>query len=143
MPAGADAGLMKSLSIFAALTAALLTASVAEARALGPRRAPGGDAPVPANCPLAVGFSSYGAGIDRATLGNVERLLNADRGVRSVSRHRWGREGEVTLCARTRTNGDAVRLSRRIRTLIPARPRGPIRIELAGRLRYETPAPRR
>ncbi|HTU10290.1 MAG TPA: hypothetical protein VMG08_05260 [Allosphingosinicella sp.] len=133
---------MKRSAILAAATAALLTASVAQARALDPRRAPGQSEPVPANCPLTVGFSSYGPGIDRPTLLNVERLLNGDRGVRGVSRHRWGREGEITLCARTRSARDAARLAQRIRAMIPARPRGPVRIELAGRLRYETPAPR-
>jgi hypothetical protein len=142
MRPGAKASLMKRLTLFAAATAALLTASAAQARALDPRRAPGQSDPVPANCPLTVGFSSYGPGIDRPTLVSVERLLNRDRSVRSVSRHRWGREGEVTLCARTRTARDAARLVPRIRALIPARPRGPVRIELAGRLRYETPTPR-
>ena len=133
---------MRKLPIFAAVATALLSASVVDARAIDPRRGPGQQNPVPANCPLTIGFSSYGAGIDRPTVANVERLLNSDRAVRSVSRHAWGREGELTLCARTRTNADAGRLARRVRAMLPARPRGPIRIEVPGMRRYETPTPR-
>lgn len=123
---------MKKLSILAATFATLLTATAADARgrAIDPRRAPGSVSPVPANCPLTVAFQSYGAGIDRPARANIERVLNNDRGVRTWTRHPWGREGEVTLCVRTRTNADAVRLSRRIRALIPPQPRGPIQVEL-------------
>ncbi len=127
---------MKTLPILAAVATALLTASVADARAriADPRRGP--NAGPPADCPLTVGFSSYGAGIDRPARVNIERLLRNDRSVRTFTTHPWGREGEVTLCVRTRTNGDAVRLSRRIRAMIPARPRGPINVELPGMRRY-------
>lgn len=121
---------MKTLAILAATFATLATATVADARgrAVDPRRAPGQHMPVPTDCPLAVSFSSYGPGIDRAARLNIERLLRNDRSVRSFTTHPWGREGEVTLCVRTRTLQDAYGLSRRIRALIPARPRGPIQV---------------
>lgn len=123
---------MKKLLILAAT--ATLAASAADARVARP--GPGGPPQVPADCPLTVAFASYGAGIDGGTLARVERLLAADRGVRRVSRHPWGREGEVTLCARTRSNGDAARLARRIRAMIPPRPRGPVTVEQPGYRRY-------
>ncbi len=123
---------MKKLLILAAIT--MLLASATDARMVRP--GPGGPPQVPANCPLTIAFSSYGAGIDGGTLARVERLLAADRGVRRTSRHLWGREGEVTLCARTRNNGDAARLARRIRAMIPPRPRGPVTVEQPGYSRY-------
>ena len=126
---------MKKLLILAVI-ATLVSAAAAGARAVPPRRGPGQQLPVPSDCPLTVGFSSYGAGIDRPARANIEQLLRNDRGVRAVTTHPWGREGEVTLCVRTRTSGDAIRLSRRIRALIPARPRGPIQVELPGYRRY-------
>ena len=116
---------MKMLILAAATVLAI---SPVVAREPIPPPAPGGWSQPPVDCPLIVAFSSYGAGIDRPTLLNVERLLNSDRGVRSVSRHPWGREGEVSLCARTRRLEDAFRLSRRIRAMIPARPRGPVQV---------------
>jgi hypothetical protein len=126
---------MKKLILIAAT--ALIATSAAHGRAVDPRRGgPHGGTPVPQNCPLTVAFQSYGAGIDRPTRTNIERLLNTDRSVRTWTRHPWGREGEVTLCVRTRNNADAVRLSRRIRALIPPRPRGPIQVELPGSRRY-------
>jgi hypothetical protein len=114
---------MKSPALFAAAVA-LLTASAGEARA--PLRGP----EIVPDCTLTVAFSSYGAGIDNGARVRIEQLVRADRGVRAFSPHPWGREGEVNLCVLTRTNADAVRLSRRIRALIPAHPRGPIRVEL-------------
>lgn len=127
---------MKTIPILAAVATALLTASVADARGrvMDPRRGLG--AAPPADCPLTVGFTSYGAGIDRPARLSIERLLRTDRSVRNFTTHAWGREGEVTLCVRTRTTADAGRLSRRIRALIPARPRGPINVELAARRHY-------
>ena len=94
---------MKQLPLI--LIGAALAASGASAQPAA-RRMPGvPSAPVPADCPLAIGFASYAAGIDRGSFQAVEALLRRDRGVRSVSNHHWGREGEVTLCARTRTRG--------------------------------------
>jgi hypothetical protein len=99
--------------------------------------------PVPADCPLTIGFASYGAGIDGSSVQAVDRLLGRDRAVRAVTRHTWGREGEVTLCVRPRNIADAGRLFRSIRALLPARPRGPISLSTRSGLRYETPPPRR
>jgi len=107
-----------------------------------PARLPMNASPVPADCPLTIGFASYGAGIDRGSVQAVDRLLGRDRAVRAVTRHQWGREGEVTLCVRTRSAADASRLFRSVRALLPARPRGPIALATRGGLRYETPPPR-
>lgn len=119
------------------IAAALFAAPAAIARL--PR---GGGSPAPADCPLTIGFSSYGAGIDRSSQA-IERLLAGDRAVRAVTRHGWGREGEITLCVRTRSGADANRLFHAARRLIPVRPRGPVSLRTLGGLRYETPPPRR
>jgi hypothetical protein len=104
--------------------------SIGAALAASPTIAqPPGAAPaVPADCPLVIGFSSYAMGIDGATLRAVDALLSKDRGVRLVTRHPWGREGEVTLCVRTRSRADAARLFETIRRRLPARPRGPVSV---------------
>jgi hypothetical protein len=117
--------------------AALLIAPVAIAAQ--PR---GGSQPPP-NCPLTIGFASYGAGIDRPSYEAVERLLRRDRAVRAVTRHRWGREGEITLCALTRSARDAGRLFQASRRLIPSRPRGPVSLATRNGLRWESPPPQR
>ena len=96
-------------------------------------------APAPA-CPLTVSFGSYAMGIDAGALAKVDALLKRDRMVRGVERSRWGREGEVTLCVQTRSESHARRLARRVRALIPARPRGPVTIETRGGWRYQTAA---
>ena len=90
-------------------------------------------------CPLTVSFGSYAMGIDTAALRKVDALLAHDRGVRSVDRQHWGREGETTLCVKTRRSADARRLARRIRMLLPARPRGPITVATRDGLRFEAP----
>jgi hypothetical protein len=118
-----------------AVAAALLAAPAAGARA------PRGASQAPADCPLIILFSSYGAGIDRGSFQAVERLLGGDRGVRAVSRHPWGREGEISLCVRTRTAADADRLFRSVRALLPARPRGPVSLATLSGSRYQTPPP--
>ena len=118
------------------LIAAAFVASTAEARRGRPMR---GGEPVPADCPLTIAFASYAMGIDRPAYSAVQRLLGADRAVRAVSEHRWGREGEVTLCARTRSRADAERLFRAIRPLVPARPRGPVAIRTRSGLSFEAP----
>jgi hypothetical protein len=128
---------MKMPTLF--LIAATLAAGSADARG----RRPVPSAPVPANCPLAIGFSSYGAGIDRPAMQAIEALLDRDRAVRSVTRHPWGREGEVTLCANVRGRGDPARLLLAIRRLVPARPRGPITIRTAEGRTFEAPPQRR
>lgn len=129
---------MKCLPL--ALAAAALAASASEARPPRPGIGQSGQ-PVPRDCALTIGFSSYATGIDRPTYGAVQRLLESDRAVRGVSQHRWGREGEATLCARTRTRADAERLFHTIRRLVPARPRGPVTVHTASGLQFSAPPP--
>ncbi len=125
---------MSKLPILAAVAATLLGAAVADARsrAVDPRRGanPHGWQQPPADCPLTVSFGSYGPGIDRPTLVRMESRLQGDRRVRDVSRHQWGREGEVTLCVRPRRFADARPLVAELRAMIPARPRGPVEVNL-------------
>jgi hypothetical protein len=115
---------MKRPVIIAAAT--LLAASAAEARVPGPvpRHV------VPPDCAITIAFGSYAAGIDGATLTRMERVLQQDRRVRRFTRHPWGREGEATLCVYTRNYQGAGPLSRQLRAMIPARPRGPITVTL-------------
>lgn len=120
----------------------LLAATALFAAPAAIARLPMNAGPAPADCPLTIGFASYGAGIDGGSVQAVDRLLARDRAVRAVTRHRWGREGEVTLCVRTRGGADAARLFRAVRALLPARPRGPIALRTRTGLRYETPPPR-
>jgi len=98
---------------------------------------------VPENCPLKVAFSSYAMGIDRGMFAKVETLLAADRGVTKVERSPWGREGEVMLCARTRSGRDATRLFHAIAALAPARPRGPVTVSTRSGLIFHAPPLRR
>lgn len=125
---------MNRLPILAAVAATLLGATVADARsrAVDPRRGPnpGGWQQPPADCPLTISFGSYGPGIDRPTLVRMESRLQRDRRVGNVSSHRWGREGEVTLCVRPRRGADARPLAADLRAMIPARPRGPVEVTL-------------
>jgi hypothetical protein len=85
------------------------------------------------SCALSVQFGSFAMGIDQPTLAKVTKLLNRDRGVVSVETWRWGREGEMTLCATTRRTADATRLFGRIKALFPRKPRGPLTVEAGGR----------
>ena len=121
------------------LAAAALAASASQARPPRPGMGPHAQ-PVPANCPLTIGFSSYAMGIDMPTWRAVEQMLAADRAVRGVSRHRWGREGEATLCVRA-SRADAERLFHAIRRIVPARPRGPVTLRTASGLRFSAPPP--
>ena len=95
-------------------------------------------APAPA-CAVRVQFGSYALGIDRPAFERVRALLARDRGVRAVDQQHWGREGETTLCVRTRRPGDARRLFGRVTAALPAKPRGPITVEARGGLRFEVP----
>jgi hypothetical protein len=95
------------------------------------------------DCPLTVAFASYGAGIDNPVREQVQSLLVGDRSVTGFQAERWGREGEVTLCVRTRATPDAARLFHQVRAMIPAQPRGPIALRTTGGLSYDTPPPRR
>jgi hypothetical protein len=54
--------------------------------------------------------------------------LATDSSVEAVERHRWGREGEVSLCIRVASAGDAERLSAVIGAVFPAEPRGPLEV---------------
>lgn len=94
------------------------------------------------DCPLTMVFGSYAMGIDGPTRARVEALLASDRAVTGFTARPWGREGEITLCARTRTPADAARLFAAIRALVPPRPRGPISVRTEAGLSYETPPPR-
>ena len=128
-----------SILLAAAALSAASAASAAEAR-LGPTPrllepapmpAPRHPVPVvPADCTITVAFGSYAMGIDSPTLARMERTLQADRRVRRFTRHPWGREGEVTLCVYTRSYSGAGGLSRQLRGMIPARPRGPVSVLL-------------
>lgn len=101
--------------------------------------AQGGPAP---ECAVRVQFGSYAMGIDRGAFDRVQALLRRDRGVRAVEAQRWGREGETTLCVRTRRASDARRLFGRVRAVLPAKPRGPITVETRSGLRFEAPRQR-
>ncbi len=98
---------------------------------------------VQASCPLTIAFASYGAGIDNPLRERVQGMLVVDRAVTGFQADRWGREGEVTLCVRTRGAPDATRLFHQVRAMIPAQPRGPIALRTTGGLSYDTPPPRR
>lgn len=98
---------------------------------------------VQASCPLTIAFASYGAGIDNPLRERVQGMLVGDRAVTGFQADRWGREGEVTLCVRTRAAPDATRLFHQVRAMIPAQPRGPIALRTTGGLSYDTPPPRR
>ena len=118
-----------------------------------PAAAPAAAAPAPApakagvrpepgpgdDCPLAIRFGSYAMGIDRPTLEAVESLLAADAAVTAVERSPWGREGEVTLCARLRSDSDAGRLFRAVAGLFPAEPRGPLSVATRTGLVFHAP----
>lgn len=127
----------------AALIAALLVAAPgAEARFM-PLPSADRRPPIPGDCSLVIGFSSYAVGIDTTAYRNVRQLLGRDRAVRAVTEHGMGREGEVTLCAHTRGAADANRLFHAIHRILPARPRGPIAMRTRAGLRYSTPPPPR
>ncbi|MFS2110564.1 hypothetical protein ACCC88_12800 [Sphingomonas sp. Sphisp140] len=90
-------------------------------------------------CAVRVEFASYAMGIDRAAFDRVQALLKRDRGVRAVEVQRWGREGETNLCIQLRRPGDARRVFGRLKTALPAKPRGPITVEARGGLRFAAP----
>ena len=112
-------------------------APVAPVKPRAPR--PGPEA---ANCPLTVRFGSYAMGIDRGALVAVEALLAGDPAVTGVDRHPWGREGEVTLCAHVGGDEAAERLARSIAVLLPADPRGPVRVATRAGFVFDAPTRR-
>lgn len=91
-------------------------------------------------CALRADFGSYAMGIDRGAAEAIERTILAAKGVGQVTRHRWGREGEYTLCVRMRTAGAAAALFQRLRPLLPPKPHGPIAISLADGRTARAPA---
>jgi hypothetical protein len=99
---------------------------VASKSVVEPPRGPKPRPEFPEDCPLVVGFSSYGAGIDREAYRAVGNLLESDPAVLSVDRHPWGREGEVAICVTPRSTADAERLFHRIKAIFPREPRGPL-----------------
>lgn len=84
----------------------------------------------PGKCSLTVSFGSFAMGIDRGAAARIEPAILGHPGVRSVTRHRWGMEGEYTLCVQTREDADAEALFEQLRPLVPKAPRGPIKIAL-------------
>lgn len=90
-------------------------------------------------CALTVRFGSYAMGIDRGSAERVVQLLTSDPAVTSLSRRRWGMEGEYTLCAETRSPAAAAALLEQIRALLPAEPRGPVEARLADGTRISAP----
>ena len=110
-------------TLIAASLALILTAGAAAAQ---PVSAPG-------QCDVKVTFGSYAMGIDRPTFEKVDRLLSRDRRVAKSDQQRWGREGEVTICAKTRRRADIAPLFYRIKALFPRNPRGPVTVEAGPR----------
>ena len=90
-------------------------------------------------CDLKVEFASIGTGIDRAVLEKVDALLSGDKGVSTVGREPWGREGEFTLCVATRTEADATRLFGQVKALFPAMTEKPLRVETRAGQSYHAP----
>ena len=124
-----------------ALLALALTAVLAACATPSPESAPAQPSEDAAVCDLKVDFASIGTGIDSATLQKVEALLSGDTGVATVDRKRWGMEGEVTLCADTRTDADSDRLFGAVKALFPASSTKPLRVETRSGQRYQAPAP--
>ncbi len=57
-------------------------------------------------CDFTVAFGSYGAGVDTVLKERMTRMLATDHRVAATVERRWGREGESTLCIRSRNSGD-------------------------------------
>ena len=110
--------------------------SIPGTSAEGPSYSPKPRPDVPENCPLVVGFASYGAGIDREAFRSVMEILQSDPAVLSVDRHPWGREGEVSLCVTPRSEADSERLFHRIKAIFPAKPRGPLGVRTRSGLKH-------
>ncbi len=108
------------LASFSVLSTATAHASAAENQM---------SAAIPKQCPLSVDFGSYGAGTDGTTFAAVQKLLSKDRGVAKLLSKNWGREGEILLCAVTRSQRDARRLFKSVKSLLPRAPRGPITLK--------------
>lgn len=57
-------------------------------------------------CDMTVAFGSYASGIDTVLYERINRALTGDSRVAQSLERGWGREGERTLCIRTRNRGD-------------------------------------
>ena len=127
----------------ALLAATFLSAAcVAPPPGATPAEAPTSIGPIPSgSCEVKVDFASIGTGIDSATLEKVDAVLSGDKGVSTVDRQRWGKEGEITLCIDTLTGGDADRLFSAIKSVFPASSQKPISVETAAGQHYRVPTP--
>lgn len=92
-----------------------------------------------ADCALSVRFGSYAMGIDRGAAERIGQLLASAPGVIAVTRHRWGMEGEYTLCVRTASPAAAGAAFERIPALVPEKPRGPVSARLADGREFKAP----
>ncbi len=90
-------------------------------------------------CDLKVEYASIGTGIDHAVLEKVDALLSGDKGVSTIGRERWGREGEITLCIATRSEADAARLFGAVKGLFPTLTEKPLRVETRAGQSYHAP----
>lgn len=90
-------------------------------------------------CDLRVEFASIGTGIDHAVLEKVDALLVDDKGIAEITRERWGREGEITLCVDTLSDTDTARLFDRVKALFPSITEKPLRVETRAGERFEAP----
>lgn len=99
--------------------------------------------PAPGKCDVTISFGSYAMGIDRPAFERIDRLLSRDRRIAKSDQQRWGREGEVTICAKVRRRTDIAPLFYRIRAMLPAHPRGPVTVEAGSRKFTAGQAPRR
>lgn len=127
----------------ALLAVTLLNAAcVATPPAVTPAVEPASVGPIPSgSCEVKVDFASIGTGIDHATLEKVDAIVSGDKGVSTIDRQRWGKEGEITLCIDTFTGGDADRLFGAIKSVFPASSQKPISVETASGQQFQVPTP--
>jgi hypothetical protein len=85
------------------------------------------------DCALMVRFGSYAMGIDRPAAARIETFLAGRPEVTATQRRPWGREGEYDLCVRLKPKADAVALFEAMRSLVPAKPVGPIEVRMTDR----------
>lgn len=75
-----------------------------------------------ADCSLTIQFGSFAVGPDRKAAAAIDRLLRSDASA-TVTRSPYGREGEYSLCVRTRSQDQAIALFEAVREIL----RGPVR----------------
>jgi hypothetical protein len=86
-----------------------------EAQAEAPKPVPSAIA-----CDVEVSFGSYGAGPDAALKDSILALVRADSGVTASEVKPWSREGESTLCLRTKDEATANRLYGTLAAQLPS-----------------------